>query len=253
MKVTPRQVFGQVTVLREVGSYTEPSGHCRRKFLVRCSCGAEYATPSSYLLRVENPRCRKCVNDEKRVVRIGGSFDLLTIIGFESLRGRQMAVCQCACGTTIKIRPDLLSRNQTNNCGCSPRGKWRGVGQLSLTYFNRTKRGAEVRGLPFTVDMTYLWNLYQRQEQQCVLTGLPIPFNRKRLDECVASLDRIDSTLGYVVGNVQWVHKDVNRMKGDLAQDRFEEICALVARRTAPRSRRKAGQALLDSADAEGC
>jgi hypothetical protein len=40
-----------------------------------------------------------------------------------------------------------------------------------------------------------------------------------------ASLDRIDSTLGYVTGNVQWVHKSVNHMKSDTPEEEFVEWC----------------------------
>lgn len=36
---------------------------------------------------------------------------------------------------------------------------------------------------------------------------------------------------GYVDGNVQWVHKDVNFMKSDLEQSRFIDLCAKIVRR----------------------
>ena len=42
------------------------------------------------------------------------------------------------------------------------------------------------------------------------------------------SLDRIDSNNGYVEGNVQWVHKDVNMMKKDYNQEYFINICKLI-------------------------
>ena len=44
-----------------------------------------------------------------------------------------------------------------------------------------------------------------------------------------ASLDRIDSNKGYIKGNVQWVHKDVNTMKMDHTQEEFIKICTMVA------------------------
>ena len=36
-----------------------------------------------------------------------------------------------------------------------------------------------------------------------------------------ASLDRIDSTKGYVRGNIQWVHKDINWFKRDYPKISF--------------------------------
>jgi hypothetical protein len=44
-----------------------------------------------------------------------------------------------------------------------------------------------------------------------------------------ASLDRIDSTKGYIEGNLQWVHRDINKLKKNLPDDRFVEICRAVA------------------------
>ena len=38
----------------------------------------------------------------------------------------------------------------------------------------------------------------------------------------------IDSTKGYIVGNIQWVHKDINIMKNDLDLDSFIYYCRLV-------------------------
>lgn len=47
------------------------------------------------------------------------------------------------------------------------------------------------------------------------------------------SLDRIDSKKGYVVGNVQWVHKDINRMKNTFPQDYFIQVCKQIAAKVA--------------------
>jgi len=44
-----------------------------------------------------------------------------------------------------------------------------------------------------------------------------------------ASVDRIDSSIGYVMGNIQWVHKDINKMKSDFSQELFIAWCGLVA------------------------
>jgi hypothetical protein len=41
-------------------------------------------------------------------------------------------------------------------------------------------------------------------------------------------LDRIDSSQGYVSGNVQWVHTIINFMKTSLPQREFIRWCRLV-------------------------
>ena len=45
-----------------------------------------------------------------------------------------------------------------------------------------------------------------------------------------ASLDRIDSTKGYIEGNVQWVDKIVNAMKWNIPEKYFIEICKTIAK-----------------------
>jgi hypothetical protein len=65
--------------------------------------------------------------------------------------------------------------------------------------------------------------LFEKQECQCALSRLPLTMN---VD---ASLDRIDSSQGYVGGNLQWVHQDINTMKWDLTQERFIQLCKMVA------------------------
>lgn len=58
---------------------------------------------------------------------------------------------------------------------------------------------------------------------------MPLVFRSKSgMSDGTASLDRIDSSKGYVVGNVQWVHKDVNTVKWDLTLDNFFRVCKMV-------------------------
>ena len=44
-----------------------------------------------------------------------------------------------------------------------------------------------------------------------------------------ASLDRIDSSKGYVPGNIQCVHKDINALKTDFSEERFLELIHMIA------------------------
>ena len=51
----------------------------------------------------------------------------------------------------------------------------------------------------------------------------------KELKTGTASLDRIDSSKGYIQGNIQWVHKRINQMKWDSEENDFINWCKLVA------------------------
>ena len=103
----------------------------------------------------------------------------------------------------------------------------------STSYWSHLRCGAKSRSLDFTIDIKYAWELFEAQKRLCFLTGLPIILQQSlkkfsATKDSTASLDRIDSGSGYVKGNVQWVHKDVNCMKMRLTNERFIEICKLV-------------------------
>lgn len=68
-----------------------------------------------------------------------------------------------------------------------------------------------------------------KQKSLCALTGLPIHIGNTK-HKTTASLDRIDSNKGYIVGNVQWLHKDINRLKTNFDITRFIELCHLISK-----------------------
>lgn len=111
--------------------------------------------------------------------------------------------------------------------------QWKGCGGLSGKKFASYKNKAEQRGLDFEVTIEYLWELYSSQKGKCTLTGIELTLEAPLGDRApvnTASLDRIDSRKGYIVGNVQWVHKDINRMKSDLPPEHFIEMCKAVSK-----------------------
>jgi hypothetical protein len=89
---------------------------------------------------------------------------------------------------------------------------------------------ARSRDLEFNLTVEYLWQLFEEQAGKCALSGLPISFGATTKDrDATASLDRKDSTLGYVTGNVWWVHKEINFMKGTLPLSRFIDYCTKIS------------------------
>lgn len=61
---------------------------------------------------------------------------------------------------------------------------------------------------------------------KCALTDWDISLDYK---QGTASLDRIDSNQGYILGNVQWVHSMVNMCKNKYDQERFVQMCVAIA------------------------
>jgi len=77
--------------------------------------------------------------------------------------------------------------------------------------------------------------LFLQQNRKCALSGLELKFANSAKEQrnhkgTTASLDRICSSKGYVAGNVQWVHKDVNFMKQHYPQDYFVELCGKITK-----------------------
>lgn len=104
---------------------------------------------------------------------------------------------------------------------------------LSGIFYSDIIYSANRRGIKFdsvNLTMEYLWNLYIAQDKKCALSKVEIKLfkdfkKKKNLRLNTASLDRIDSTKDYEVGNVQWVHKDINKMKSTFKQENFIELC----------------------------
>jgi hypothetical protein len=210
--------------------YIEPtSGKKSVKILVRCDCGEVFEMVGRYIFR-KGQHCKKCRYNERCVVKIGEVYDKLTIINFQINKNIRYAVCQCECGKIVNKLPSLLkNKNITNNCGCTHRGGWQGYGEISKSDFLSIKNGAKSRGLEFKISIEYLWDLFLKQQRKCALSGVLIEFGFKRNDLSTASLDRIDSAMGYIEGNVQWVHKKINIMKMQHSQEHFIYMCKLVS------------------------
>lgn len=76
------------------------------------------------------------------------------------------------------------------------------------------------------VDDVYLYELFKQQAKCCALTGVELMIEIGH--PLCLSLDQIDPTKGYTVGNVQWLAWVVNRAKGDLDTEHFYEMCEAV-------------------------
>jgi hypothetical protein len=218
--------FGDLTFIKPTGYFAEYVGshRVRPQGLVRCSCGAEFNVFINKLKRGNPKSCKGCCHRE---LKVGQRFDKVIVVGFVFDSTNNFRVkCLCDCGAEFLSRTGLLKNNITNSCGCSPNGQWKGYGRLSGINLYRIKRNAKVRNIPFSVTAVELWELFVKQRGMCALSGLPIEINIRGKN--TASLDRIDSLMGYTLENVQWVHKDINLMKMDFSQDRFFELCKKV-------------------------
>lgn len=170
----------------------------------------------------------------------GDVFDYWTVIDntIIDIKNRNYAIlCKCKCGTESLVRITALCNGKSKGCPCRAFDKMREirnyVGDISDTFWGRIKKSAKIRGIDFEISKDYAWGLFLKQNKKCALTGLEIKIEKsisreKGKSNISASLDRIDSKKGYVENNLQWVHKDVNKMKQDFNEKYFFQICELV-------------------------
>ena len=181
----------------------------------------------------------------KKKIEIGNKFGKLLAI--EEVEERKSGgiryKCLCDCGNTHEVFATHLRRGLITHCGCSrvkgaKHHQWSGVGEISgefwWSHVVRNANGSKLNNRErkpkeLTLTIQEAWNLFLNQNRKCALSGIELTFPSKWKDKSwTASLDRIDSSKGYVLGNVQWVHKDVNIMKNKFNQDYFTETCKLI-------------------------
>ena len=129
------------------------------------------------------------------------------------------------------------SLNQRNANGNGANSKlFIGCGELSGNYIAYFRRNAKKRNIECPLldaekeNFEYLWSLYLAQNKKCALSGIDLHLPLRRGDLSTASIDRIDSSKGYVKGNVQFLHKCVNAMKWAFEQEKFIILCHLITK-----------------------
>jgi hypothetical protein len=152
--------------------------------------------------------------------------------------GRTLGLCKCSCGKLRILPISRVVAGHYKSCGCLRKRSreqsptFKGCGQITGTLWNQIRVGASRRHHSFNITLEQMWKLFLKQKRKCALSGLELKFGTRFYgEETTASLDRIDSTKGYDMDNVQWVHKDINWMKQDFSQSEFIDYCKRVVKK----------------------
>lgn len=161
--------------------------------------------------------CRRCFNDSRRE---------WTDQQDDYLRGHYSKAMRKNCAAILnKSQAAVYHRAQLLGL-VTPRRHW----PYTILPINRWDALlARVRKKEFEIDIdpSYIESLYTAQRGRCALTGWKIVFSPSQRRN-TASIDRIDSDKGYLRGNIQIVHKTVNRTKLDNTEQTFYNICKAV-------------------------
>lgn len=175
---------------------------------------------------------KKKYNKEELENKTFGKWVVLEYLGIFNRDSE--CLCRCECGLVKKVKTYHLVNGystQCIKCGQKPREYKDGIGQA---IWNIIIRRSKIKNIDLNISKDYAYALYLKQNKKCALTGIDIKLPMCGTDylkkDWSASLDRIDSSVGYIEGNVQWVHKDINRMKNIYSQNYFIHMCGQVFR-----------------------
>ncbi len=113
---------------------------------------------------------------------------------------------------------------------------WRDEYSPFRQHFKLARRRMKTHGRECGITLEYLKKLWEKQGGRCAYAGWELDnpettndWNHSQLHPRKASLDRIDSSVGYVPGNVQFVSLIANFAKRDFKEEELLEFCQAVA------------------------
>ena len=170
----------------------------------------------------------------KRINREGQTFNDWVVVKYvdtdDLFKARYL--CRCKCGyERVRIIENI--KNGKSKCceTCSAKKLIKLISnEVPNDLWKKILYRAGLKNYEVSITKEEAYQLFLDQGALCKLSNTPIQFasHTSNYKEQTASLDRIDSNLGYIKGNIQWVHKDINLMKNIFSQGQFIDLCRAV-------------------------
>lgn len=101
-------------------------------------------------------------------------------------------------------------------------------------YMNTARKRCKKKNIEIgDINIEYLEELWNKQKGICIYSGIQLYLNTNthsvRNPIYKASLDRVNSNLGYIRGNLQWVSSSINLMKNTLSNEDTIFLCKSIA------------------------
>ncbi len=161
-------------------------------------------------------------------ISIGDKFGRLTIQKrvSNSKYGRTMWLCKCACGKETVVRGRYLRTGTTKSCGCLRRDQMRitfGIASLRQS-MNAYKNNAKRKGRKWDITEEQFVEITKKDCYYCGAKPGNITKNfHANGNYTYNGLDRIDSTKGYIIGNIVPCCKTCNIAKHDLTLQEYKD------------------------------
>jgi hypothetical protein len=108
--------------------------------------------------------------------------------------------CRCQCGTVKSIDGNSLRRGDIVSCGCFAREKATKHGKcatVAYALWEGAKARAKKLGVPFSLTLRDIVI-----PERCPVLDIPLQSTCRACSDGSPTLDRIDASRGYIVGNV---------------------------------------------------
>jgi len=199
------------------------------KFLVTCECGKEtsFNTKQSAIKLLNRGNCRYCARHYRSVKDKDVGI-------YQREDGKWCSNCSgCGCEQAY-TRKDHAKQSsasdwQCKKCVAESKGfsNNKPVGDKTRIY-NKFKKSAYSRGIEWQINEEQMFSSFNGH---CAMTNWPISI---AYSEPTASLDRINSSIGYFQNNIQWVHSMVNMCKNKYNEGEFIKMCIAIASKHSP-------------------
>lgn len=134
-------------------------------------------------------------------------------------------ICECICGNLELMGLNELILGYYKSCSKCQDQNYDGI--IPMRYMTVLIHGARERKLEWNITVEDIENQWHKQSGLCALTGVVLILDKNN-KYMTASLDRIDSSKGYIIDNIQWIDKDVNVLKNNYNEEYFKHICFMV-------------------------
>lgn len=164
----------------------------------------------------------------------GKQFGKWTVLGEAKRKYRNDILwnCQCECGRKFQVRGTYLVNGKSKRCNyCHKHSKkYYEANNVPIQLWKQIEKNARKRDIKFEITREEAYEQFEKQNGRCVLSGMELSFPTCASEwlQATASLDRRDNTRGYEKNNIQWLHKDINKMKNTYEEKYFIDLCRKV-------------------------
>ncbi len=182
-----------------------------------CDCGTLRTVSSNNLINGSSKSCG-CGKLPNEIGKKYGKWLVISVVKDETKKhNRIFCKCVCECGVEKMVNVNGLRNGASASCGCSYQNPLAGT-KLQLM-LHRAKGRAKRLKVPFNIEIKDII-----VPEYCpVFPSIKLEYNGN-LKYNSPTLDRINTKLGYVKGNIQVISWKANRLKSDATLKEMRNI-----------------------------